>query len=62
MDPWSMDLFVDPVLAGLPLLFFFEQVPETHGYTIAKPQAKLDESQTFHGYTQYVKHWQLDIY
>ena len=22
MDPWSMDLFVDPVLAGLPLLFF----------------------------------------
>ena len=23
MDPWSMDLFVDPVLAGLPLLFFF---------------------------------------
>ena len=22
MDPWSVDLFVDPVLAGLPLLFF----------------------------------------
>ena len=22
MDPWSMDLFVDPVLAGLPLLFY----------------------------------------
>ena len=22
MDPWSMDLFVDPILAGLPLLFY----------------------------------------